>query len=74
MLRQYPLSPAVGKRLIAKGIVSHPWVAQTLRSGVAGAEGGVWLAIEDSAENMEQVEALIREIIAEPLFDVDPVP
>jgi hypothetical protein len=39
--------------------------------GVGGAEGGVWLAIEDTAENMGQVEALVREIIAEPLFEME---
>jgi hypothetical protein len=44
MIRQYPLPPAVGKRLIAKGLVGHPWVTQTLRSGrlviVAGTTNG----------------------------------
>lgn len=37
--------------------------------GVAGAEGGVWLAIEDTAENLDQVDVLMREISAEPPFD-----
>lgn len=40
--------------------------------GVGGAEGGVWLSIEDSVENLEHVDRLIRDIIAEPLFDLDP--
>jgi hypothetical protein len=44
MLRQYPLTPAAGKRLIAKALVAHPWVTETLRSGrlviVAGTTNG----------------------------------
>jgi hypothetical protein len=44
MLRQYPLTPAAGKRLIAKALLAHPWVTETLRSGrlviVAGTTNG----------------------------------
>jgi len=44
MLRQYPLTPASGKRLIAKAIVTHPWVTEALDTGrviiVAGTTNG----------------------------------
>ncbi len=44
MIRQYPLTPAAGKRLIAKTLVSHPLVTQALRGGqvviVAGTTNG----------------------------------
>jgi hypothetical protein len=44
MVRQYPLTPAAGKRLIAKGLVAHPWVIETLGRGrlviVAGTTNG----------------------------------
>ena len=44
MIRQYPLTPAAGKRLIAKALVVHPWVREVLRSGrlviVAGTTNG----------------------------------
>lgn len=44
MVRQYPLTPAAGKRLIAKGIAAHPWVTEALRSArlviVAGTTNG----------------------------------
>jgi hypothetical protein len=44
MVRQYPLTPAAGKRLIAKALVVHPWVTEALRSGrvviVAGTTNG----------------------------------
>jgi len=33
MIRQYPLTPAAGKRLIAKALAVHPWVTETLRTG-----------------------------------------
>jgi hypothetical protein len=33
MTRQYPLTPAAGKRLIAKALTTHPWVTETLRTG-----------------------------------------
>jgi hypothetical protein len=39
--------------------------------GVAGAEGGVWLAIEGSDDQLAQVEKLVREIFAEPRFDLE---
>ena len=42
--------------------------------GVAGAEGGVWLAIEDTPEKLAQVEVLMREIISEPAFELEPAP
>ncbi len=44
MIRQYPLTPAAGKRLIAKALVSHPMVTQSLHRGqlviVAGTTNG----------------------------------
>jgi hypothetical protein len=44
MIRQYPLTPAAGKRLIAKVLVSHPLVTQVLHRGrlviVAGTTNG----------------------------------
>jgi hypothetical protein len=44
MIRQYPLTPAAGKRLIGKGLVAHPWVTEALRLGrlvvVAGTTNG----------------------------------
>jgi hypothetical protein len=44
MVRQYPLTPAAGKRLIAKALAIHPWVTEALRSGrlviVAGTTNG----------------------------------
>ena len=44
VIRQYPLTPAAGKRLIAKALVAHPMVAEALRSGrlviVAGTTNG----------------------------------
>ena len=44
MIRQYPLTPAAGKRLIAKAIISHPLVTQALQGGrlviVAGTTNG----------------------------------
>jgi len=44
MIRQYPLTPSVGKRLIAKALTHHPMVSQALRSGrlviVAGTTNG----------------------------------
>jgi hypothetical protein len=44
MIRQYPLTPAAGKRLIAKALVSHPLVTQSLHRGrlviVAGTTNG----------------------------------
>jgi hypothetical protein len=44
MIRQYPLTPAAGKRLIAKGLAAHPWVTEVLRTGrlviVAGTTNG----------------------------------
>jgi hypothetical protein len=44
MIRQYPLTPAAGKRLIAKALAVHPWVTETLRTGcmviVAGTTNG----------------------------------
>jgi hypothetical protein len=44
MIRQYPLTPAAGKRLIAKGVAAHPWVTEVLRTGrlviVAGTTNG----------------------------------
>ncbi len=44
MIRQYPLTPAAGKRLIAKALVSHPLVTQVLHRGrlviVAGTTNG----------------------------------
>jgi hypothetical protein len=33
MVRQYPLTPAAGKRLIANALVGHPWVKDVLRDG-----------------------------------------
>ena len=42
--------------------------------GVAGAKGGVWLAIEGAPESLVQAEALMREIIVEPAFDLEPPP
>ena len=33
MNRQYPLTPAAGKRLIAKALTMHPWVTETLHGG-----------------------------------------
>ena len=44
MIRQYPLTPAAGKRLIAKALKVHPLVTQALRGGrlviVAGTTNG----------------------------------
>ena len=44
MIRQYPLTPSTGKRLIAKALTRHPLVVQALRSGrlviVAGTTNG----------------------------------
>jgi hypothetical protein len=44
MLRHYPLTPAAGKRLIARALLVHPWVTDALRSGrlviVAGSTNG----------------------------------
>jgi hypothetical protein len=44
MIRQYPLTPSVGKRLIAKALTHHPLVTRTLRGGrlviVAGTTNG----------------------------------
>jgi hypothetical protein len=44
MIRQYPLTPAAGKRLIAKALVTHPWVTEVLHNGrlviVAGTTNG----------------------------------
>ena len=44
MVRQYPLTPAAGKRLIAKTLVAHPLVTQALQRGrlviVAGTTNG----------------------------------
>jgi hypothetical protein len=44
MIRQYPLTPAAGKRLIAKALTKHPTITQALSSGclviVAGTTNG----------------------------------
>jgi hypothetical protein len=44
MIRQYPLTPAAGKRLIAKALAEHPTVKRALRDGclviVAGTTNG----------------------------------
>jgi hypothetical protein len=44
MTRQYPLTVAAGKRLIAKALTTHPWVTAALRGGrlviVAGSTNG----------------------------------
>jgi hypothetical protein len=44
MIRQYPLTPAAGKRLIAKALIQHPLITQALRGGrlviVAGTTNG----------------------------------
>ena len=44
MIRQYPLTPAAGKRLIAKALVRHPLIVRALRDGrlviVAGTTNG----------------------------------
>lgn len=44
MIRQYPLTPAAGKRLIAKALKRHPMIVEVLRSGrliiVAGTTNG----------------------------------
>jgi len=44
MIRQYPITPAAGKRLIAKALTQHPIVEQALRGGrlviVAGTTNG----------------------------------
>src|SRR5512141_3067705 len=44
MLRHYPLTPAAGKRLIARALLVHPWVTEALRAGrlviVAGSTNG----------------------------------
>jgi len=44
MIRQYPLTPAAGKRLIAKALARHPTITQALHSGclviVAGTTNG----------------------------------
>lgn len=44
MLRQYPLTSAAGKRLIARALLQHPWVARALTSSrlilVAGTTNG----------------------------------
>ena len=44
MIRQYPLTPSAGKRLIAKALTQHPLVTQVLRGGrlviVAGTTNG----------------------------------
>jgi hypothetical protein len=44
MIRQYPLTPAAGKRLIAKALIQHPMIVQALSGGrliiVAGTTNG----------------------------------
>jgi hypothetical protein len=39
--------------------------------GVAGAEGSVWLAVEGSADQHGKVEALMRQVLAEPAFNLE---
>jgi hypothetical protein len=36
--------------------------------GVGGAEGCIWLAVQGSESQLDQVEALMREVLAEPPF------
>jgi hypothetical protein len=38
---------------------------------VAGAEGGVWLAIEGDEAQLARVETLVRDIFAEPRFELE---
>ena len=73
-MRQFTLTPAAGKRLIAKAVVAHPVVQTALKSGtvaiIAGTTNGY--VAEEILASIGQAEGLSRSRFFEEIFHARP--
>jgi hypothetical protein len=70
-LRLCPLPGPVFTEIDALALATGARATLVGGGGVAGAEGSVWLAVEGSAEQLAQVDALMRRVLVEPAFPLD---
>ena len=68
--RLLPVSGLVFTELDAIALLSGATAELVAAGGVGGAEGGVWLAIGGTAEQVEKAEKLLRSVAAEPPFEM----
>ena len=71
-LRLCPLPGVVFTEIDAIALATGARATLVGGGGVAGAEGSIWLAVEGTQEQMAQVEALLRKVLLEPAFALDP--
>lgn len=68
--RLLPVPGEIFTELEAIALLSGAEAELVAGGGVAGAEGAVWLAIDGTDEQVAAADALLREVAAEPAFDL----
>ncbi len=69
-LRLFPVNGRIITEIEAINLLTGTFAEIVAGGGICGAEGSYWLAVTGSAEQLEKVEKLVKEISKEPAFEL----